>query len=265
MNYVKFFYRYYMGIYMKRIIYLVFYIVFFLSFISLFGSGKVYAGPCENFGNASCGAAGLCCSEYIDSFGYPAADCYDCSSSFLPGTLVKTSSETLLRQDYERASKKIEDIRVGDEVLSFKDETVTYSKVIKIFKYPKPYYYTLEAGEYMVKVTYNHPFYIGSNQFKIVEELKIGDTIYVLENGYLTAKEITQKTKINKSTTVYNLTVDNTNTYFANDFAVHNKGSGAFGCPGGTYRSCGTFTEAGAMYDTTSKGTCNTYAASYWA
>ena len=114
------------------------------------------------------------------------------TASFLPGTLVKTPD----------GSKKIEDIKAGDEVLSFKDETVTYSKVIKIFKYPKPYYYTLEAGEYVVKVTYNHPFYIGSSQFKIVEELKIDDTVYVLENSQLTAKEITQKTRVDRESYV---------------------------------------------------------------
>ena len=148
---------------------------------------------------------GLCCE---------ADNTCPAPSSFLPGTLVKTPD----------GSKKIEDIKAGDEVLSFKDEKIAYSKVIKIFKYPKPYYYTLEAGEYMVKVTYNHPFYIGSNQFKIVEELKIGDTVYVLENGQLTAKKITQKTRVDKESYVYNMTVDNTNTYFANDFAVHNKG-----------------------------------------
>ncbi len=147
----------------------------------------------------------------------PECTCTGClvpTASFLPGTLVKTLI----------GDKKIEDIKAGDEVLSFKDETIGYSKVIRIFKYPKPYYYTLEAGKYMVKVTYNHPFYIGSNQFKIVEELKIGDTVYVLENGQLTAKEITQKTRVDRESYVYNMTVDNTNTYFAAGFAVHNKG-----------------------------------------
>ena len=165
-----------------------------------------------------CQCIGVIYGNGVDACTYGQSSDCDCScnssaSSFLPGTLVKTTT----------GERKIEDIRVGDEVLSFKDEKIAYSKVVRIFKYPKPYHYTLEAGEYMVKVTYNHPFYIGSNQFKIVEDLKIGDTVYVLENGQLTAKEITQKTRVEEESYVYNLTVDNTNTYFANDFAVHNK------------------------------------------
>ena len=148
-------------------------------------------------------------------------------SSFLPGTLVNILS----------GERKIEDIRVGDEVLSFKDEKIAYSKVIRIFKYSKPYYYILEAGEYMVKVTYNHPFYIGSNQFKIVEELKVGDTVYVLENNQLIAKEITQKTRVEEESYVYNMTVDNTNTYFAGGFAVHNKGGSGDTMTGGSCSS----------------------------
>lgn len=216
----------------------------FLGLVILIGArSNVYAGVCRDLGvgsgyycftnpvgalecpngyaeNYDPGTAQWCCQMITSS------SCEGVISSFLPGTLVKTPD----------GSKKIEDIKAGDEVLSFKDETIDYSKVIKIFKYPKPYYYTLEAGEYMVKVTYNHPFYIGFNQFKIVEELKIGDTVYVLENGQLTAKEITQKTRVEEESYVYNLTVDNTNTYFANDFAVHNKGGG--GCENDNTVNC---------------------------
>ena len=187
-------------------------VLFFL--VSVFFVSKVSA-QCVPWGYIQCGGnlgTDKCCADAPEGGGH---FCVICDSSFLPGTLVKTST----------GDKKIENIKVGDEVLSFKDKKIAYSKVVRVFKYPKPYHYTLEAGEYMVKVTYNHPFYIGSNQFKIVEELKIGDTVFVLENNQLTAKEITRKTRVEEESYVYNMTVDNTNTYFAGGFAVHNKGN----------------------------------------
>jgi len=74
---------------------------------------------------------------------------------------------------------------------------------------------------------------VGNNEFKEVKDLKAGDDVYVIENGSLKKKTVTSNTRINEPTEAYNLSVDNTNTFFANDFAVHNKGNACTASPGG--------------------------------
>ncbi len=130
-------------------------------------------------------------------------------SSFPPGTLIKIPV----------GSVKIEDLKVGDIVTSFKENNILDSRIRKIFKYQRDFYYSLIAGDYSVKASAEHPLYIGGGVFKVISKLKAGDTVYVLKNNALVKKTVTSNTRIDKSTPVYNLTVDNTNTYFA----VHNK------------------------------------------
>ena len=145
-------------------------------------------------------------------------------SSFMAGTMVSTPL----------GGKKIEDLKVGDRVISFTGNTIVESIVSKTHKVRRDYYFDLVADGYRVKVTAKHPFYIGSDEFKTAEELKAGDNVYVLENKSLVKKRVTSKTRVEKKADVYNLTVDGTNTYFAGGFAVHNKG-GSYSCPAGTY------------------------------
>lgn len=137
------------------------------------------------------------------------------ASSFMAGTIVSTPL----------GGKKIEDLKVGDRVISFADDALLESVVSKTHKVRRDYYFDLVAGDYKVKVTAKHPFYIGNNEFKTAEELKAGDNVYVMEKKSLVKKRVTSKTKVNQKADVYNLTVDGTNTYFAAGFAVHNKGS----------------------------------------
>ena len=138
---------------------------------------------------------------------------------FLPGTIVNSSD----------GGKKIEDVQVGDKVDSFADNLITKSKVSKIYKVTRDYYYSLVAGDYQVKVTAEHPFFVGNNKFKEVKDLKAGDDVYVMEGKSLAKKTVTSNTRINEKTDAYNLSVDNTQTFFANGFAVHNKGVPSYG------------------------------------
>jgi len=142
-------------------------------------------------------AANYCCGVVTGS----SCDSY----CFLPGTLIKSAT----------GAKKIEDIRVGDKITSFENDKITESKVAQIFERKRDYYFSLIAGDYSVKASAEHPFYIGDNQYKKIEELKKGDTVYVLKDRKLFQKTVTSNTKIVESTPVYNMTVDNTHTYFA--------------------------------------------------
>lgn len=134
------------------------------------------------------------------------------ASSFMAGTIVSTPD----------GGRKIEDLEVGDRVVSFGNDEIMESVVSKTYKVRRDYYFDLVAGNYSVKVTAKHPFYIGNNEFKTVEELQAGDSVYVIEKNSLVKKKVTSKTKVNQIVDVYNLTVDGTNTYFAGGFAVHN-------------------------------------------
>ena len=102
---------------------------------------------------------------------------------------------------------------MGDSVDSFADNALTQSAVSQIYKVTREYYYSLAAGDYQVKVTAEHPFFVGNNKFKEVKDLKAGDNVYVLENKSLVKKRVTSKTRVEKKADVYNLTVDGTNTY----------------------------------------------------
>jgi len=64
---------------------------------------------------------------------------------------------------------------------------------------------------------------VGKDEFKKIAELKPGDTIFVLESGQLAPKIVTANVRVDEPTDAYNFSVDNTQTFFANDFAVHNK------------------------------------------
>jgi hypothetical protein len=212
-------------------------------------------GPTDDFPRDVCisysdgtawGIAIYGCGYYPDLI--PAGDHYGCywhsytcttscaaavipGACFVPGTIVGNSS----------GGKKIEDVKVGDKVESFADDKVTESVVSKIYKVTRDFYFKLVAGDYEVKVTAEHPFYIGNDKFEQVQNLKAGDSVYVMENKSLVKKTISSNTRINEKTDAYNLSVNNTQTYFADGFAVHNKTNYvAPVCQTGTTLSCST-------------------------
>ena len=206
------------------------------------GTQQYGSGVCVN-DLETCNSSAQCSSgeECINSL------CYAIGtgpSSFMAGTIVSTPE----------GGKKIEDLKVGDRVISFTENTIVESIVSKTHKVRRDYYFDLVADGYRVKVTAKHPFYIGNDEFKTAEELKAGDNVYVLEKKSLVKKRVTSKTRVEKKADVYNLTVDGTNTYFAGGFAVHNKGPSEcntrkVNCPTG-YRKTNTVqnTECKADY-----------------
>jgi len=128
----------------------------------------------------------------------------------------------------------IEDVKIGDVVYTFANDLISKSTVVNTLQSNRDFYYELEAGNYKVSVAAEHRFYVGNGNFTEVQYLKIGDIVYVMEGMKLSKKKVTSNTKITKSADVYNLSIDKTHTYFANDFAVHNI---KCMCPG-TYEAC---------------------------
>ncbi len=144
---------------------------------------------------------------------------------FLAGTRIETGNGTVA----------IEQIRPGDEVLGFENGSIVRAKVSDVYSLERDHYYSVETAEGIVYATAEHPFYIGNGRFAEIGTLSIGSDIYVLKDGALIKNAITKIEKIDKATTVYNLQVDSVHTFFANGFAVHNKG----GCfTGNTVVNC---------------------------
>lgn len=63
-----------------------------------------------------------------------------------------------------------------------------------------------------------------SEKFLKAKDLKVGDVLYVLQDGKLVQRKIINLKKETKPQTFYNLSINNGSaTFFANNFAVHNK------------------------------------------
>ena len=139
---------------------------------------------------------------------------------FEAGTLVAS---------YELGQKKykpIEDVRVGDMVVSYNQEThqkevnlVTDTSVNQVDKI-----LTINVGDEEINTTLYHPFFDKEeNAWIEASFLKPGDEVYTLDGELLKIDEVTIS-YLDEPVNVYNFTVDNAHTYYVgrNDVLVHN-------------------------------------------
>jgi len=142
---------------------------------------------------------------------------------FLPDTPI-------LRAD--GSSAFIRDVRPGDSLLAFTPEgNVVHALVRDVFTHDVKAYFVVSTEDMTLRVTAEHPFYVGNGTFKTLEALRVGDRVFAYDGQGLSAQRIIRLEKIETRTRVYNLQTDSPHTFFANGIAVHNKG----GCfPAGT-------------------------------
>jgi RHS repeat-associated protein len=140
-------------------------------------------------------------------------------NSFPAGTLVLT----------EEGLKPIEEIKIGEKVLSMDEntETTSYQPVTDLIQSEQPYRLieiTLNSGK-SIEATAEHPFYIKGKGWNPASSLKVGQVL-VLHNGTTVVVEEVD-TRV-RTENVYNLTVANTHNYFVgrDGVLVHNVGSG---------------------------------------
>lgn len=139
---------------------------------------------------------------------------------FLPDTPV------LLADGGERP---IQDLRPGDEILAFTPEGKTVRTTVEdVVTHEVEEYVVLRTETAAIRVTSEHPFYVGDGTYKTVEALRLNDRIYAREGNGLRPQRITAMERIREPATVYNLRTDQPHTYFAAGIAVHNKGGGCF-------------------------------------
>ncbi len=143
---------------------------------------------------------------------------------FLPDTPILRADGT---------SVNIQDVRSGDELLAFTPGgQLVHAKVRNVLTHQVDEYLEVVTEKTLLRVTVEHPFYVGDGTFKTLEALNVGDNVYAYDGQGLSAQKIISIAHIRARTRVYNLQTDEPNTFFANHIAVHNKGGGCF--PSGT-------------------------------
>ncbi|MFB5268840.1 polymorphic toxin-type HINT domain-containing protein [Paenibacillus enshidis] len=132
---------------------------------------------------------------------------------FAAGTTVQT----------DEGEKNIEDIKVGDKVLSKNEETgdVAYREVTATFNHGTDEIYNIHVGSQTIESTFNHPFYVQDKGWTFVKDLKVGDLLVQSDGNTLKIESIEL---VHKHVAVYNMTVDDFHTYFVSELGiwVHN-------------------------------------------
>ncbi len=124
-------------------------------------------------------------------------------------------------------------VHSGDELLSFSSEgRMVRTKVREIVRHEVEEYILLKTDRALLRVTAEHPFYVGKGTYKTVEALKEGDMVFAWDGQWLSEQRILSLQKVREKVQVYNLQTNHPNTFFAGRIAVHNKGGGCF--PSGT-------------------------------
>lgn len=129
----------------------------------------------------------------------------------------------------------ISTVRRGDELLAYSPEgNVVHTKVRSVIRHRVGEYILLKTDRQTLRVTAEHPFYLGNGTFKTLEALKVGDTIFSWNGQALSEQRIISLQRIHERVRVFNLETDHPNTFFASRIAVHNKGGGGGCFPAGT-------------------------------
>jgi len=129
---------------------------------------------------------------------------------------------------FDNSSKPIEEIKVGDKILTFakEDNRILKSAIVQgISQHPVDDYLIINGH---LEITPEHKIYV-NDKWQYAGNIKIGDML-VDKNG-LAQKVFSVERKKTNNTIVYNIVVGKYHTYFAKGYFVHNQEKG------GTVRS----------------------------
>ena len=148
---------------------------------------------------------------------------------FLPGTPVYTSD----------GYKNIEDIKIGDTVLSYNEITkdVEYKEVSELYVHENNNddLYEIDIGSSKLKVTAVHKFYVERNYkyyWIAAKDLKVGDKLMYQDGTY---HAITHISYMPYYGTVYNFKVEDNHTYFVGDDGILVHNSKSYDCLGAEF------------------------------
>ncbi|WP_341278990.1 polymorphic toxin-type HINT domain-containing protein [Paenibacillus sp. FSL H8-0537] len=125
----------------------------------------------------------------------------------------------------DEGEKNIEDIEVGDMVLSKNEETgeQVYKEVLNLFRNQRDEIYKLSVSGQIIETTFNHPFWVEGKGWVLAEDLEEGDKLQKSNGDLLTIDNI-EIVSLKEKVTVYNFEVEDFHTYFVSDLGiwVHN-------------------------------------------
>ncbi len=137
----------------------------------------------------------------------------------------------ILRADGTEAP--VSAIRPGDELLAYTAHgRLVRTKVRQVTRAEAEEFVVIMTDSARLRVTTDHPFYVGRGTFKTPEVLKPGDRVFAWDGASLAEQRILSMDCIRERSFVFNLQTDHPNTFFAAGLAVHNKGGGCL--PAGT-------------------------------
>ncbi len=135
---------------------------------------------------------------------------------FLPETPIEMADGT---------TRRIDALHPGDHLPAFTpDGKIVQTTVEGIITAQVDTYLNVWTEDRELKVTPEHPFYIGNGTFQTIGTLHIGDAVYILRDGELVKEHLQRIETVHENVTVYNLQTADPNTFFASGVAVHNKG-----------------------------------------
>ena len=126
-------------------------------------------------------------------------------------------------------------VKPGDELLAFKPEgRMVRTRVREIIRHEVDEYILLKTDQTTLRVTAEHPFYVGKGTYKTVEALKEGDTVFAWDGRWLSEQRIVSLQRVHERVQVFNLQTDHPNTFFAGRILqfITKEGRGCF--PAGT-------------------------------
>ena len=130
---------------------------------------------------------------------------------FVAGTLVHT----------EEGIKKIEDIKIGDRVLSFNEETsrTSYKEVIDTIERSTYEICTIEHSNGKIQSTTGHLFMVEGKWWISAIEIEVGDKL-VLSNGEVTDVLDVSAEEVSYPIKTYNLSIDEDHTFFVSSDGI---------------------------------------------
>lgn len=154
------------------------------------------------------GKIGLKTISHVDEL----SDAYKlekCLACFTSGTHIAT----------KQGQKPIEDIEIGDEVLSKNEDTgeVAYKSVTNLFKKTITETYNIVIGNETITTSNYHPFYVQGQGWTFAKDLR-SDDLLVDDNGQTLKIDdiiVKKETKV-----VYNFEVVDFHTYFVSNLGV---------------------------------------------
>ncbi|TGK12921.1 hypothetical protein EHO62_19030 [Leptospira kmetyi] len=141
---------------------------------------------------------------------------FSISTCFTAGTLIHTKTGT----------KKIEEIAIGDQVLSWDEESGerSYKTVTELFVHDINQLFDVEVNENETfHTTWNHPFWVVNEQAWVqVKDLKVGDIVQLKDGSEVPISKISSYSV--SMTKVYNLEIEENHTYYVgkDGVLVHN-------------------------------------------